>query len=513
MFLLYKVSFRKLLLPVLFFSGIVSLYLNYKFASGTPTRLSVWLPYLAESLSDGKSTLFFLIFFRVFEFAIGGILLWVVNFKLPSRFLYDILLWTGLVLVLYAVFKFNDAMLFPYWYALAPCIGAALVIYSGGKAYTSRIINNKAFIAVGLLSYSLYLVHWPVIVFWHYLGDTFGLTQQVLVVFISFALATFLYNFIEQPLRFKHILSKGYAWKGVGIGFTVLLLAGLHSYTYQGWEWRIGEPIVNFEELDNSEEFHKKYYGGAGYPSYGAVKTELPPDLIILGDSHGRHYAEGLYKVIAEPNDLAFYVASGTSCFHLPNFTRTTDGHDWDKNCPQRLEKAFSYIKSAPKPPLVIISHSWNSQMSRADLLDSKGKRRGIKVTTDELIEGLTQLKERLGDAELLVIGNVPRAGSNLYDIFTRPRPLFFSGFNPESYLFRNREPALEETNKALKSYAEETGLYTFIDPFDYLCDSEKCRNTDEENRLIYSDAGHMSKYGSVFLIDQIKDTINSLVQ
>lgn len=505
-FILYKLSLRKLFFPFILFSSVISLYLNFKFAYGQVTLLNIYFPYFSESLRDGKSTIFFLTFFRVFEFGIGGLLLWILPLKLKYRFLYDILLWTGLSLILYTILKFSDAMLFPYWFAVLPCVGASLIIYSGDKAYSAIIINNKFLITVGLLSYSIYLTHWPIIVFWHYLSNSFELTQQILASLLSFTLSVILYKCIEKPLRIRYISGKGWAWTGIGLSFIVLLAAGFHTYKHQGWKWRIDESIIKFEEVNSTQGFHKKYYGGSGYPYYGSVNTELPPDLIILGDSYGRQYAEGLYKVVAAPNDLSLYIASGTSCFHLPSFTRTTEGVDWNKLCPKQLEIALSYIKSAPQPPLVIISHAWDYQMGVADLLDTEGKRRGIKVTVTELIEGLAELKEKIGDAPLLVIGNTPEAGTNLYDIFTRPK--LFSDFNHEEYLFRRRNSLIEKTNKTLMKYANETGLYTFINPFDYLCDSKKCQNTDQYNHLIYSDSGHLSKYGSIFMIDKIKNDI-----
>src|SRR5690606_17437825 len=163
---------------------------------------------------------------------------------------------------------------------------------------------------------------------------------------------------------------------------------------------------------------------GSGYPSYGPVKTKKSPDIILIGDSHGKHYAEGVYKVLAEPHNLSLYIAAGTSCFHFPRFTRTTAGQDWDKNCPYSLAVGKKYIDKATRLAVVIVSHSWNSQMRSADILDGGGVRTGTMVSIENIKQGLLDLKELVGDAELVVIGSVPGAGANLYDVFTRPQPL-----------------------------------------------------------------------------------------
>lgn len=508
MFVLYKMSLKKLVLPILILASILSIYLNLKFGEGVATRVSLYFPSLADSLSDGKSTIFFLIFFRVFEFCIGGIILWIPKLNQRFKLINDILFWLGLGFIIYAIAQYTEETLFPYWYGLLPCIGAALVIYSGAYASSNSILTNKLSIKIGQLSYSLYLIHWPIIVFWHYLGNTFKLQQQLAVILISFGLSSLLYKYVEQPMRSKSFSENKYSWIGVGAIFTLLLSISFHSYTHNGWEWRLGEPIVNLDELEDSTAFHKKYYGGAGYPYSGPIHADSPPDIVILGDSHGRHYAEGLYKIVAEPNDLSLYIAAGTSCFHLPSFTRTTEGYDWDRNCPKALETGLSYIESAKTPPVVIIAHSWVNQMSRAGLLDNQGKRKTTDITSSDILVGLEKLKRRIGDSHLIVIGVAPGAGASLYDIFTRPRPILFSGFEPSDYLFRDRSPELVEFNDLLKKYAADTNLFTFIDPFDYLCDEVQCRNVDEKKRLIYSDESHLSTHGSIYLVERIQGQI-----
>ncbi len=220
-----------------------------------------------------------------------------------------------------------------------------------------------------------------------------------------------------------------------------------------------------------------------------------------MGDSHGGHYAEGMFKVIAQPYDLAFYNASGTSCFHLPDFTRITEGRDWDKLCPERLKKALNFVKEGADP-LVVISHSWVSQMSIGGITDGQGKRRDKKVTVDDLISGILALKDRIGDSPLVVIGQVPTTGGhNLYDILTRPRFVFFSAFDPKQYLSNEAIPNLVAFNAALRNAAEESGKFVFLDPHEVVCEDGICRNLDSQNHLIYSDTAHLSKYGSVEVI------------
>ena len=518
MYVFYKANLKKYFLTFLILVGLASLFLNYIFADGESliTNYSSWF---AELIENGKSTIFYLLPFRIFEFAIGGGLVWCNSYKLPKILLYDLLFWLGLTFIAYSSLTFDDSYLFPYWFALVPCIGAALVIYSGGHALTNNVINNKLMVGIGLISYSLYLVHWPLIVFFAYINESylnksFDILEKGPLLVITFVLAYLLYRYIEQPCRKPFFFSNKFYYRFLSVSMLILLLFfSLHANRTGGWKWRTGSSLVNLEEVANAQDFKREYYGGAGYPRYGSISGGLPPDLILMGDSHARHYAEGLFKVIAKPNNLSLFSASGASCFYLPNFTRTTKGEPWDTKCPQSLNKALSYIQLTDSP-VVVISHSWLSQLNRADLIDAYGKRRNIKINIEHVIQGLLSLKQKIGNAQLVVIGNVPTTGGHiLYDIFTRPKALFFDYFNPQDYLYSVRNEKFEVVNLALKSAAEKTGEFLFIDPFDYLCDEDKCRNTDEKNRLLYVDSGHLSIYGSLFLIQKIEGKLMELIK
>lgn len=504
--LLYKLNLKQLILPALFAISLVSLFLNFVFSDGHSAFLSRNFPGVAELTLDGKSTLFFLLPFRVFEFGVGAGLVWLFDRRLPHRFLYDALMWLGVASIAFSVSVFDESLIFPYWYALVPCFGTALVIYAGAGSYSRIFLTNRLAVSIGLSSYSLYLIHWPIIVFWAYLqGGEPNLIDAGVIFLLSFALSFLSFRFIEQPFRYPQAFSSKPAW-GVALSATFLLLVttSMHAYSTGGWAWRMSDPVVNLEDVGDSGQFHKAFYGGAGYPYYGPVGSSNEPDIVLLGDSHGRHYAEGLNSLFVREKGMELFIASGSSCFHLPGFTRATKGQDWDHICTRGLQRGLSYINSAESSPVVVISHAWSSQVPIAAFKENKSESIGVT----QIIEGLLQLKALIGDAPLIVIGNLPRPGANLYDIFTRPRPLLFSGFDPSQYLSSKPDQGLKAFNDSLQKAADETGAFEFVDPFDYLCTDVACTNIDNERRLLYSDTNHLSKYGSVYLIGSIRPVI-----
>jgi peptidoglycan/LPS O-acetylase OafA/YrhL len=126
---------------------------------------------------------FYLMPFRIFELAAGAAMVWLVDRQPNDSRVHELLVVMGVVLVLYPVFVYTNATPFPGTNALPTVAGTALLIYSGSARYAGRILNNPVAVGVGLVSYSLYLVHWPIIVFYRYWKfDDLGPNDQVGIV-------------------------------------------------------------------------------------------------------------------------------------------------------------------------------------------------------------------------------------------------------------------------------------------------------------------------------------------
>lgn len=142
---------------------------------------------------------------RAWQLALGGLLV-VANIpELKSKALNNVLATIGLALVLAGFTFINSATLFPGVPALLPVLGAVLMLYSGqsGNSFLFRILSWKPFVAIGVISYSLYLWHWPLIVFVKTITGaeiTFALGCGVFLA--SLLMATLSYYVVEQPLRY-----------------------------------------------------------------------------------------------------------------------------------------------------------------------------------------------------------------------------------------------------------------------------------------------------------------------
>ena len=124
---------------------------------------------IAQSwLSADPDGAFYLMPFRFFEFALGAAVVWLIPIRMANRQVLESIAALGIVLVAYPIFAFSNATAFPGVAALVPCLGAALLIYCGDTSRLYRILRSRLAVAVGLISYSLHLVHWPLLVFYRY---------------------------------------------------------------------------------------------------------------------------------------------------------------------------------------------------------------------------------------------------------------------------------------------------------------------------------------------------------
>jgi peptidoglycan/LPS O-acetylase OafA/YrhL len=158
---------------------------------------------LTEHYRVNTSAIFFLAPFRVFEFALGALMVWIVRAQPRRAWLAEILLSLGLALIVSAVLQGDSKRSFSEVNTVLPCFGAALVIHSGRARYVGWLLRNRLAVGVGLISYSLYLVHWPLIVLLKYDHfEPFSSSEKCLVLLCALGVAGLLYRFVER--RFRH---------------------------------------------------------------------------------------------------------------------------------------------------------------------------------------------------------------------------------------------------------------------------------------------------------------------
>jgi peptidoglycan/LPS O-acetylase OafA/YrhL len=217
----------------------------------------------------------------------------------------------GVALIGFAVFAFDDETRFPGAAALAPCAGAALLLLAGRSANpVSACVGNPVFRYIGLISYSLYLWHWPVLVFarYFYFPDPIDLTGKLLLLVVIWILSDLSWRLVETPFRTRKLLPTRRGIFGFFGATTAALLAiGGFGYLGNGLPWRLPAQAAVLESAaEDSNPLRSTCHDGDGghvatiedFCVYG--NKARPPTFALWGDSHGVELASALGSLLGE---------------------------------------------------------------------------------------------------------------------------------------------------------------------------------------------------------------------
>lgn len=492
--------------------GLVSYVLSIGFYAAHNAKWAESFVLIIESIGGLSNTLFFMLPFRVFEFVMGASLVFIENKRLPQSKTH-ILSLLGLMLCLLSFVLLHDELLYPGPYAFLPCLGAALLIRYGNLSIVGFLLGNPVARFVGLISYSLYLVHWPLVVFWGQVRNDIGNLDRLAIFVMSFGLAIALYYCVERPFRsgrgrFSNISLKAYL-----LIVLLLVLTGLSFQFDNGWVWRLDNEAKKetFRSLP-ADQFHRQNYGGADYPDFGLIYENGDRTVFLVGDSHAQQYAAGVIEHLARPLGYSVFSYFGESCIHLPGFSRYGKDGNYDVSCPKYTNMAIKAISESGSDAKVFISHSWLSQLKKAALLNEEGQRLGRGAVLEDLQRGLLQFAQKVPDTKVFVLGALPgTGGKNLYDELNRPNLLQSPEELFAEYQYTHLEASIVSFNAFLKSVCAQMDNLVFLDPTAALCDGRKCSNFGPNGEYLYSDSSHLSKYGSKGVIEHYLPQINSV--
>ena len=240
---------------------------------------------------------FYLLPTRAWELLIGSFLAAIPAQRTSPRWVTESFSCGGLLAILGAVFFYDRHTRFPGVAALLPCVGAALVIWANGHTLTSvgRLLAAPPMVFIGLISYSLYLWHWPVLVFFKYWAiDPIPTSQRLLLLLASLVMAALSWKFVEMPFR-KRIAAKSRSriFTFAGVTTAVLFFAALAVYKLQGLPSRLPPDALAYATYMNGKTIHAfrielslNQALNGDFVELGIGDKHLPIGLFVWGDSH-----------------------------------------------------------------------------------------------------------------------------------------------------------------------------------------------------------------------------------
>lgn len=482
-----------------------SLLLNFVFDQRF--ILYFWPNTASQNLEDVRAAMFYLGPFRNFELGLGALLVFFMDRRVKSEFLNEVIFALGLILVLVPMFLFTEEIVFPSYNALIPCIGTVMIIYAGNPKALGRIINNRLAVGVGLISYSLYLVHWPIITLYKYLSfNQLSAVEQTGLAVVSVFLAILIYKFVEQP--FRHIQNQNTSSVtmpnarflfGVGGLCVATVLVTSNMWGNHGWLWRLdGDRRAIVARISNPGQFHVNYYGGSNCKPhlFCSVNADKETNIYFIGDSHSQAYAYGLAKTFP---DYKFT--------HLDNrceystFDYCYKGKYHESNFVDRKVRDFELLKKSTDK--IIIAQNWSF---KPDHFNTKTKETLEFTTIDDyavfLAGELEKVTSFLGKHRVLVIGQVHRFGA-------RGNPLSCLSYPIKSnHCETSKGRFIPRFNRVFGEELEKRNI-PFLSPTDVMCENRnKCLNMSEDNYPYFSDSHHLSTWGSQFVIEAFKENL-----
>ena len=454
------------------------------------------LSFLALSLSVSEYLLlkdpigsFFLTPSRFYEFAIGGSILWLNKPK--SNLLKELLCLTGLGLIAAAIFSYSQNTQFPGINALLPCIGTALLIHSGDARVSGKILRERIFTNIGRISYSLYLVHWPVIIFYKYYNLSI-LTDldRITISLISFSLAILLYISIEKIYRLETKKINNISTKSFFLQLTtfatLLLAISVHASQNDGWPWRIKKKdnSVNTKELSTERNAlyfaicHSKGWGKCHIPS-----ADEKEKILVIGDSHA---VDGLNIFYSAYPNYDYSIITKGGCPPLTKEDASslfTDDYKY-KQCEETFQNIASTIKNYTFKAIVLSPmYYWYKPKHLHNAI------REIRKETD---------------TRIIVLGNYLHLKSSFPDLFARKMKL---EDNPDQVF------DFTETEKSLINIKEEN--LTYISLTSILCQSPEissCRIWFDGKPFTY-DSNHLTYEAAAYIGLTISEEIPDLLK
>lgn len=425
----------------------------------------------------------------------------------------------GMVLLVAAITCLSNALLFPGWWALPPTLGAFLIIAAGPQAWPNRrILSNRVLVWFGLISYPLYLWHWPLLSFARLIeGEKPGLQVRLGAVALSVALAWLTYRLIERPIRF------GKSHRAMAMGLFAALLAigliGWITFLRDGFEARamsrLGAPVTQSLLLD--AKIRARYPVGscdkvAGLVGRaknvcGSFNMDAPgPLLVVWGDSHSDAWAPVVFKIAAD-RLRPVIILNHPGCAPLLQ-VRRTDGIGNAAMCSEfgLAEDIVASLRNL-RPGNVLLIARWSLYshgnikggrlQSNTHFLTSSAEGRATVETSRQALGAQIPLTVRaLSELtpSVMVFKSVPTLHENIRYGYIRHRDRF--------------EPSLEEhrrleavNDNVLDQVALMPGVRV-LDPARLFCNIG-CKAVSD-GTLLYVDDNHLSAQGAMRFEDVI---------
>lgn len=468
---------------------------------------------------------------RFWELLSGSLLAWfmVQRKEFPwvsnSNFLANIYSCLGCICLLFGLFYINKSMNFPGKWACIPVLGTFLIILAGANAWFNRIIlSNRALVWIGLISFPLYLWHWPLLAFAKIIeGNALANKIRIAIVLLSILLAWLTYQLIELPIR------KGQNSNRLKVGVLIVSLFGIVCFSYYiynasfvtfasattntalkqiGWQLPVGSP-AQIDSCRHMFPIRSQMTSKERDDNFCYLQKAGKPNILMVGDSVNLSIFPGLSKY----NDYNLLVLSASAAAPFYNI-RTTELNDTIRvNNFKLTNQALDYALAHDNIKLVIMSFSGGALLTDpsntfkiTDVLHpSNHNAKEIFITA----ASKTIKKLLAKHKKIIYVLPDPLLDFDINQCLKIFRPFAFTdnvnnvcSMSAESYYAREKEYR-HWVDTLLKKFPQ----VNVFDASKSFCNENKCVAI-KNGQLLYRDIAHLSIDGSTLLASSLHDFI-----
>ena len=472
---------------------------------------------------------FYLPLTRAWELGLGALLIFLPRLgdTRVGRAGAQILTLTGASLVVGAGIMLKSDLAYPGYYAIAPVVGAALLIYDSGRASLVRSVLSLAPVEfIGRISYSLYLWHWPVRVLWRHFnnGDAPTAIELPGLLAVSLILSVLSWRFIETPARQvrwrpRLVFASAGAAAGLvcGAAFAIVQNDGLSerlSPELRGmsgadvmWNWQcprhLAVPVLRADDSSLT----------GNYCAFGTDWDKAVSRVLLWGDSNATHFTQALHRAGLMTGTAVIEVSPCPPIINSRIGRRdylVAPGY-WER-CAAQRDLVIAWLAKSPEIGKVILAARWSAltdvmREASSDLEPSKpAKLRLLEEATRDL---LTQISSP--SRQILIVNDIPPVPA------PDPAGCFLSRrglprgrkCTTELEVLAHKMMAIHQrpSHQVLEAVGPSFPNTTVISPEDRLCRDDRCA-TALDGEFIYRDGLHLRRNLSDRTLDVINDVM-----
>ncbi|WP_085586972.1 acyltransferase family protein, partial [Thalassospira sp. MCCC 1A01428] len=438
----------------------------------------------------------------------------------------------GLGCIFFSIFYYDESTPFPSVFALVPVLGSVLIIlFSGRRSLVAKLLGQKLFVGIGLVSYSAYLWHQPLFAFARI--RTLYQPSDMLMLFLcglSFILAFFSWKFVEQPFRKggKKLIGRGFVFSTSALGLVFFASLGFWGHIDGGIPSRLSDDVLKIASASKDAASSVCYYDAnkkPKFPDNDCLHTVSfdGPLIMLLGDSHSWAISEELTGQLSS-RGFNVYNASYGGCPPLNGLRR------FDPNvgggCHDFVRDALHYARSSGVDTIVLTGRfPLYLNGNRYDNGEG-GVESGFPVTVDQdeiTKRNLDKVKRKkrvlsIYEASVLdlsksfnvvLVAPIPEAGWNVPDILAKQILFYNEKIDELSTSFSRYKSRAGEVLSVFEKDEKENTNIVLSRVYEALCSvsTGRCLNSKDDD-VYYIDDDHLSNAGARLIAPIVVDSV-----